>query len=211
MPSRHPSATPPHPPDLDPSAAPVGRFHAWWRGDPLPALPLIPDLHMEPTDDVRRATDLLPLPAAEVEERMRLGHQLWLACVGGDLVAWGWNATRQFAIGELGIARSLPPGTRYLWDFVTVPERRGRGLYPRLLQAIVASEPTVDQFWLGHDLDNTGSARGIAKAGFAEVGLLYRGDRGFALVPTGPPERAAAAAALFGVPIAATISATRGE
>jgi hypothetical protein len=166
---------------------------------------------MEPTDDARRATDLLPLPAAEVEERMRLGHQLWLACVGGDLVAWGWNATRQFAIGELGIARALPPHTRYLWDFVTRPEQRGRGIYPRLLQAMILGEPGVERFWVGHDLDNISSERGIARAGFGQVGLLYRGDNGFALVPTGPRERAIAASALFDVPLEATISTTRHD
>jgi hypothetical protein len=146
---------------------------------------------------------LIPLPAPDIKERMRLGHIPWLARVSAEPVAWGWNATRQFAIGELGIARALPPRTRYLWDFVTVPEWRGRGIYPRLLQAIIVSEPTVAQFWVGHDLGNTASARGIAKAGFAEVGLLYRGETsGFALVPSGPRERAVAAATIFAVPIA---------
>jgi GNAT superfamily N-acetyltransferase len=197
------AATPPHQPALDPAAVPVGRFHAWWRGDPLLALPPIPDLRIEPIDDARRAADLIPLPTSEIEERMRLGDQPWLARVSDEPVAWGWNATRQFAIGELGIARALPPHTRYLWDFFTLPEWRGHGIYPRLLQAIVVSEPEVEQFWLGHDLGNTASARGIAKAGFAEVGLLYRGEAsGFALVPSGPFARAAAAATIFAVPIA---------
>ncbi len=202
MTNRPSAAAPPHLPDLDPSATPVGRFHAWWRGDPFPALPPFPGLHIESTDDPRRAANLIPLPAPDIEERMRLGHIPWLARVDGEPVAWGWNATRQFAIGELGIARALPPHTRYLWDFFTLPEWRGRGTYPRLLQAIVASEPTVEQFWVGHDLGNTASARGIAKAGFAEVGLLYRGGTsGFALVPSGPVAMAAAAATIFAVPI----------
>jgi GNAT superfamily N-acetyltransferase len=197
------AAAPPNLPDLDPSAVPVGRFHAWWRSDPLPALPAIPGLRTEPIADAWRAADLIPLPATEIGERMRQGHQLWLARVFSEPVAWGWNATRRFAIGELSIARALPPRTRYLWDFFTLPEWRGRGIYPRLLQAIVASEPDVEQFWVGHDLGNDASARGIAKAGFAEVGLLYRGETsGFALVPSGPRERAAEAATIFAVPIA---------
>jgi GNAT superfamily N-acetyltransferase len=188
---------------LDPAAIPVGRFHAWWRGDPLPALPPFPDLRIEPLADSRLASELMNLPKHELHERIRLGHQPWLARVSDEPVAWGWNATRRFAIGELGLARSLPPHTRYLWDFCTCPEWRGRGLYPRLLQAIVASEPAVEQFWVGHDLGNTASARGIAKAGFAEVGLLCRGEAsGFALVPSGPFARAAAAATIFAVPIA---------
>lgn len=202
MPNPFPVATPPELPDLDPFATPVGRFHAWWRGDPLPALPPFPDLRTESIADPRRAADLIPLPSPDIEDRMRLGHQPWLTRVGDETVAWGWNATRQFTIGELGIARAVPSHTRYLWDFFTLPEWRGRGLYPRLLQAIVAAEPEVEQFWVGHDLGNTASARGIAKAGFAEVGLLYHGEvSGFALVPFGPFARAAAAATIFAVPI----------
>ncbi len=203
MTNRPSAAAPPHLPDLDPSATPVGRFHAWWRGDPLPALPPFPDLQIAPLADSRLACELTNLPEHEIHERMRLGHVPWLARVAGEPVAWGWNATRQFAIGELGIARALPPHTHYLWDFFTLPAWRGQSIYPRLLQAIVASEPEVAQFWVGHDLGNIASARGIAKAGFAEVGLLYHGESsGFALVPAGPFARAAAAATIFAVPIA---------
>ena len=72
-------------------------------------------------------------------------------------------------------------------------------------------EPEVERFWVGHDLDNISSERGIARAGFGEVGLLYRGDSEFALVPAGPRERAVAASTLFAVPIAATISTTRHD
>ncbi len=211
MPNPFPVATPPELPDLDPSATPVGRFHAWWRGDPLPALPPFPDLAIAPIADARLASELIDLPAPEIHDRMRLGHQPWLARVSAEPVAWGWSATRQFAIGELGITRSLPPHTRYLWDFVTRPEQRGRGIYPRLLLAMSLGEPGVERFWVGHDLDNVSSERGIARAGFGEVGVLYRGDSGFALVPFGPRERAVAASALFGVPIAATISTTRHD
>ena len=75
------------------------------------------------------------------------------------------------------------------------------------MQAIVASEPETDRFWVGHDMPNTPSARGIARAGFREVGILYRLAGGnYLLVPSGAAPRAAAAGALFGVAVAAARS-----
>ena len=209
MNERAPTSMMPGAHDFDPSAVPVGRFHAWWRGDPLPALPQIPALVVEPVAAARIAREAIDLPPHEIRERMARGHVPWLARIGREPVGWGWSAASEFAIGELGIARVLPPRTRYLWDFFTRPEQRGRGIYPRLLQAMILGEPEVNQFWIGHDLDNMGSARGIAKAGFGEVGVLYREEGGFALVPSGALERAAAASELFDLPLAAKVSARR--
>jgi hypothetical protein len=183
-------------------AAPVGRFHCWWRGDPLPALPPLPGLSVEPAQDWALLARLSGLDETEVAARVSSGHLPWLARVAGDPVGWGWCATTELDIGELGITRSLPPRNRYLWDFITVPLWRGRRIYPRLLQAIVARSPDADRFWIGHDQLNTASAHGIARAGFTEVGLLYASNGGgYALLPTASPSRTAAAAALFGVPI----------
>jgi hypothetical protein len=182
---------------------PVGRFHTWWRGDPLPSLPRLPGLLIAQTDDARLIGGLVGTDAAEVRERMRQGHQAWLARMAEDPIGWGWCAADELSIGELGIACPLPPGNRYLWDFATVAPWRGHGIYPRLLQTIVASDPRAERFWVGHDFANTASARGIANAGFHEVGVVYRQRDGrFELVPSGSLSRAAAAVALFGVPLA---------
>jgi hypothetical protein len=55
---------------------------------------------------------------------------------------------------------------------------------------------------LGHDLDNVASARGVAKSGFRQAGVLYRRENDtFVLVPSEPLDRAVAAASLFGVGI----------
>jgi GNAT superfamily N-acetyltransferase len=182
---------------------PVGRFHAWWRGDPLPALPCLSDLSIFPSDDARTVAQLLAIDAREIEERMSRGHRPWLARIAGAVVGWGWSAAEELSIGELGISRPIPPGNRYLWDFFTVPPRRGGGIYPRLLQTIVSRDVHADRFWLGHDLDNAASARGVAKSGFCEAGVLYRRQNAtFVLVPSEPLDRAIAAASLFGVDVA---------
>jgi RimJ/RimL family protein N-acetyltransferase len=146
--------------------------------------------------------------ARELQARTARGHAPWLAQINGEPVGWGWCAAGEVSIGELGIAVPLPPGNRYLWDCFTVPAWRGRGIYPRLLQAIIAHEPEVARFWVGHDHGNLASARGIAKAGFHEVGLLYhRRDGEFELVASGPLERAVAASDLFAVPVAGRLPA----
>jgi GNAT superfamily N-acetyltransferase len=182
---------------------PVGRFHAWWRGDPPPALPALSDLSIFPSDDVRTVAQLLVIDAREIEERLSRGHRLWLARIGGGVAGWGWSAAEELSIGELRISRPIPPGNRYLWDFFTAPPWRGRGIYPRLLQTIVSRDADADRFWLGHDLDNAASARGVAKSGFREAGVLYRRqNERFVLVPSEPLDRAVAAASLFGVAIA---------
>ena len=39
-----------------------------------------------------------------------------------------------------GLSWPLGPQDRHLWDFVTLPAYRGRGVYPHLLQAILRAE-----------------------------------------------------------------------
>lgn len=186
----------------DTSRRPVGRFHCWWRGDDLPALPHQAGLTIAATDDIALIGRLAGIDEAETRLRLGRGDQPWLAMVSGEPVGWGWCATGELDIGELNIRRELPPRNHYLWDFVTVPSWRGRRIYPRLLQAIVTSSYDADRFWIGHDQPNVASARGIARAGFDEVGVVYTSAAGgFELVPAASPPRIVAASALFGVPV----------
>lgn len=67
---------------------------------------------------------------------------------------WG---RKVFANGSRSLSVSWPlaPGDRGLWDFATLEGWRGRGIYPRLLQAILrAEEKNADCFWIGHRGDN---------------------------------------------------------
>lgn len=193
---------------MGPVGEPIGYFHSWWRGDGLQTLPTLPGLAISAIFGAEDAAAAIGMEVAEVRSRLERGHRLWMARLNGDPVGWGWCATRELGIGELDIARVLPPGDRYLWDFCTVPPRRGIGIYPRLLQAIVASEPQAERFWVGHDLGNLASARGIIKAGFREVGVVYRrGDGAYWMAPSPPLDRAVAAATIFGVPVAGHPSA----
>ncbi len=180
---------------------PFGLFYTWWRGDPLPALPDVAGLSIEPVTGERVHEVVIQLDVSEIEERANEGHQLYAASVAGEVVGWGFSATSTAAIGEHGITVVLPAGNRYLWDFVTVPEWRGRGIYPHMLQAIIAHERDVEQFWVGHDFSNVASGRGILRSGFHLVGKLYPvHEGGFVLVSIDDPERTRIGASILGVP-----------
>ncbi len=179
---------------------PFGLFYTWWRGDPLPELPILPGLSIEPVEGDRAASAGIALAAHEIRARVSQGHRLYLARVADDVVGWGWSATSTASIGELGLNIVVPPGNRYVWDFVTLPEWRGRGIYPQLLQAIIGAERDVVRFWVGHDFSNVASGRGILRAGFQLVGKLHpMRAGGFYLAPVDDPERTRLAASILGV------------
>lgn len=179
---------------------PFGLFYTWWRGDTLPELSRLPDLSIEPVDDGQADEVGVVLDTREIALRVDQGHHLYIARVAGEVVGWGWSATSTASIGEHGITIALPPRNRYLWDFVTLPEWRGHGIYPHILQAIVAHEGDVERFWVGHDFSNVASGRGILRAGFQLIGELFPRDDGFVLTPIDNPERTRLGAAILGVP-----------
>lgn len=182
-----------------PSPQPFGLFYTWWRGDPLPAIPGVTGLEVELMDDDPASDAGIELDPGEIASRVEQSHRLYVARVAGDVVGWGWSATSAAAIGELGITIALPPRNRYLWDFVTLPEWRGQGIYPHMLQAILAHEEDVERFWVGHDFSNVASGRGILRSGFQLVGKLYPENDGFVLAPIDNPERTRLAASILGV------------
>ena len=184
-----------------PHNLPVGLLYAWWRGDALPLLPDLPGLTIEPVDADQLLGAVPGLDANDVRRRLAQQHRPYLACVDGVAVGYGWVASRTAEIGELGISLDLSPNERYMWDFVTLPEWRGRGIYPRIIQRMFAQESAAERFWIGHDQPNIASARGILKAGFHLTVELYLESGRSYLLPVGPLDRARIAAALLGLPL----------
>lgn len=183
----------------------------WWRGDALPPLTPISGLNVTVSDDVAGIARLTGLDRNEVEARLGAGHRVYVASLDGAAASYGWVATLSAAIGELDLAFALPAGDRYLWDFVTLPAWRGRGIYPRLLRAIVAQEGrAAARFWIIAAPENVASGKGIAKAGFAPVGdLSFLRERGVGTVAIGDGERARAGATLLGVALFEAIESGR--
>jgi GNAT superfamily N-acetyltransferase len=179
----------------------VGYFYTWWKGDPLPDLEPIPGLHLIPTNDVDLIEGLSDLTRAEAQQRIERGHRPYLALINDETAAYGWSAWERAEIGELGVDITLPEGDRYLWDFVTLPDYRGMGIYPHMLQGIIRQElDGAERFWIGHDVDNIASARGIEKAGLPVIGEVWIRNGAPVYIGRKPRERAEMAAALLQLP-----------
>lgn len=137
------------------------------RLDPMPTLPPLSALTVDQERHAHRMALLQDRPVADIVRRFEAGHRAYVARMYGEAAAWGWVATRSADIGEVGATFSIAARERYLWNFVTLPSHRGRGIYPRLLQAIVQAESVnADRFWIAYAPENHASGAGIAKAGF---------------------------------------------
>ncbi len=181
---------------------PAGSFYTWWRGDPLPRIAPLTGLTAERTDRYDLVARLAGLPLDEVLSRVRSENTPYLVLLDSRPAGYGWSARGEAEIGGL-LQFQVREGERYLWDFATLPPYRGRGVYQRLLQAILVQESeSAERFWIGHDAPNVVSGRGIRKAGFSRVGdVVSLPDGALSLTPAGSPERARLAADLLGIPL----------
>lgn len=173
----------------------------WWATDTLIDLPPLASFQVELARDDAQLAALNRLTGAEIERRLSAGHRPYVGFMGETAVTYGWVATREASIGELDLNFPIASESRYLWDFATLPDWQGKGLYPRLLQAIVQAEQ-AERFWIIHAPENLPSGVGIQKAGFQAVGQLsFQHDQSLGLIPFAPLERARVGAALLGVPL----------
>jgi GNAT superfamily N-acetyltransferase len=136
----------------------------------------------------------------EINERFAAGHRAYVAWWNEQPAAWGWVATRNAIIGELGATLRLSAGERYLWNFVTLSTHRGLGIYPRLLQAIVRAESRdAERFWIAYAPENHASGSGIAKAGFTTQAEMSFDSAGRPALRAVLPGGAIAASRLLGL------------
>ena len=143
------------------------------RADPAPLLIPLPGF------SVRRETDAAVMASLQSRTEIDMGRRMWdehrpyVASIDGADVAFGWVAPYQAMIGEIDSAFFIPKGERDLWTFVTLPGHRGKGIYPRLLDAIVRAESVdAERFWVAYAPENYASGVGIEKAGFQTVAQI---------------------------------------
>jgi GNAT superfamily N-acetyltransferase len=189
--------------DPQQALAPSGMAWTWWRGDPLPLLEPMPGLTSAPALADSALAQLNRVALAEVVRRVQAAHRPYVARVESEAVAYGWVASRLAGFGDGRCEFEVSASERYLWDFATVPAWRGHGIYPRLLQAILAAEgSSVERFWILHEWSNEASKRGIAHAGFQAAATVYElpdGKLGLGAVEAS--DRAEACARLLGLPL----------
>lgn len=110
----------------------------------------------------------------EVYKRFEAGRRCYTAWVNDELAAYGWVSFDDELIGELSLRLRLLPGEAYIWDCATIPAYRQNHLFSALLVYILSelrAEPLC-RVWIGANLENTASQRGIARAGFRRVANL---------------------------------------
>jgi len=112
--------------------------------------------------------------SAEFTQRFATGRQCYGAWVKDRLVAFGWVSIEEEHIGELNLRIKLLQGEVYVWDCETASDYRSKGLYSALLIYILNELRTqnICRAWIGADLDNVASQKGIARAGFHHVADL---------------------------------------
>lgn len=185
-------------------------FATFWTEDTLTPIASLPGLTAGSAFDWDELAEVNRISQAEVINRINNGHHPYVARINGQPVAYGWLATSKVSIGELDINVELPPDDRYLWDFATLPDWQGRGLYPRLLQAILEQEiQNAKRFWIIHAPENLPSGAGMSKAGFEFVGQLsFTADGKVGLAPySDSTERARIGADLLQVPLIESVLA----
>lgn len=138
-----------------------------------------PRIHAE----FRRLTpDLVPVLASsttsltltEINKRLESGRQCYMAFADGQIAAYGWVSFVEEDIGELNLRIKLLPGESYIWDCATLPAFREKLLYSALLIHILGElhAQNICRTWIGADLENIPSQKGIARAGFHHVADL---------------------------------------
>jgi RimJ/RimL family protein N-acetyltransferase len=152
----------------------AGRMWMMDRSMARPSLATEAEVRFGPADAAALRAGLVSLGEAAVAElagRLTSGRQAYTAWVGEALAAVGWASLRPEYIGEQGLWVHLRPGEAYLWDCVTLPAFRQRGLYRGLLAYMARAllDAGLTRLWIGADLDNAASQRGIAGAGFQPI------------------------------------------
>ncbi len=179
-------------------------FATWWRGDSLPDLSPLPHFSVQRSTDIQLITQLTDLSKQELDRRFQRGNHIYIACVSGEPAAYGWAAMQEGGIIELQFFFPVTSGDCYLWDFKTLPQWRGKSIYPQLLQAIIKQEHAIQHFWIVFMSSNAASSRGIQKAGFHIVSELFVfGDRVTGLTLLDNSQYALASSEFFRLPIVA--------
>lgn len=120
------------------------------------------------------AAAMVDTHSAEILTRFERGRQCYVARAENRIAAYGWVSFEEEYIGELNLRLRLLPGEAYIWNCATLPAFRRKLLYSALLTYILADlwSQKLNRVWIGADLDNVVSQRGIARAGFQHVADL---------------------------------------
>ena len=112
------------------------------------------------------------IPREVVNTRLREGQRCCMVLRHNKFISYCWMAERRTYIGEVKRDINLKEGDIYLYDCYTLPEERGKGLYPLLLMRASqkASHEGFRRALIFSESRNIFSRKGILKAGFHFIG-----------------------------------------
>ena len=86
-----------------------------------------------------------------VAERLRRGCQCFAIWLDGAIAGYGWLSTGPEWIGELQLEIKPRQREAYIWNCVTVPEQRRKGVFRSLVTGIslAARRYGVNRVWIG--------------------------------------------------------------
>jgi len=153
------------------------------------APPPAPPPHGDP--DIREATagGGVAATAAVIEARLARGCRRFEAWVGPDLGASCWVSTGREWIGEVERELRLPTGDCYIWNCVTLPSFRRRGLFRALVGAAVTTARREDfaRAWIGSVDEASWTGQALRDAGFTQAARVeLRGLAGIGLLHLEP-------------------------
>jgi len=176
----------------------------WLRGDTLPELPVLQSFSAHIATDTALIAKMNDISVQEVDARIQNGNHAYVAFIEETPVAYGWVATQNAGVREIQLSFTLPPRNSYLWDFQTLPEWRGRSVYPHFLQAILRQETSrVERFWILYKSGEIAAEKSIRKAGFLFLGyLVFTEDRVSGITLFNDSNRAHIGATVLNLPVA---------
>ena len=121
---------------------------------------------------LHRLAEAMRLPNPHpIRERLGERRRCFLLMAGDDIASYGWVTQGKESVGELERDFNLLDSEAYIWDCVTLPAWRKKGLYSALLSNIIYQlhEEGVRSLWIGASRENQPSVRGLANAGFERV------------------------------------------
>ncbi len=110
-----------------------------------------------------------------VNVRFNRGEVCGVARLNSEVVSYCWVAFQQAEVGEINRTIKLRNNELYFYDAFTLPDYRGRGLFPALLTAILgfARSQGCSRALIFSLRENRPSVRGIEKAGFSLFQSIY--------------------------------------
>jgi len=108
-------------------------------------------------------------PGGLAAPRLAHGDEFFGWQTGGRVVSFGWVTYKDRMLGPVRVAEAK--GRAFLYNFHTLKEFRGRGLYPAILLTMrfVLGCEQVTEFVIDVNVRNVASVKGIHKGGFVPV------------------------------------------